>query len=299
MRSFDSRIRHNTRVRVASAVPFPTWRVILHGMAMTEGDKLFERYLLKNGWDPGPHEPDLSSAGIEKRPDFVASRGELRVAFEVKEFAAGKSNLEKRLSEQRTLSASDNEVFGPIRNQVKSASEQLRPLRTLGIPLVVVLSNPQGAMVNLRVENVLSALYGGVVYSLPINPETGGGSLEDGRFEFGRGGKFTNHHQYISALALLRQRENRADRISEIAEEMRDGPPPRDYDTAFEEAVALLNRLDEEELPDGDYLYCDVIETASDSAVPLPSDCLNGDRDTRWKLNSQGVFEATDDPKPR
>lgn len=222
----------------------------------------------------------------------------MRVAFEVKEFAAGKSNLEKRLSKQRTLSASDNEVFGPIRNQVKSASEQLRPLQTLGIPLVVVLSNPQGALVNLRVENVLSALYGGVVYSLPINPETGSGSLEDGRFEFGRGGKFTNHHQYISALVLLRQRENRADRISEIAEEMRDGPPPRDFDTASEEAFALFTRLDEEELPDGDYLYCDVIETASDSAVPLPSDCLDGDRDTRWRLNSQGVFEPADGHKP-
>jgi hypothetical protein len=61
----------------------------------TEGDDWFEEYLLTHGYMPGEHEPDLSSAGVTRRPDFLPSRGGERIACEVEEFGRN-SKLEGR-----------------------------------------------------------------------------------------------------------------------------------------------------------------------------------------------------------
>jgi hypothetical protein len=189
-------------------------------MPKTTGDELFERYLREHGYEAGPHEPDLAEHGITKRPDFLPQLGELLIACEVEQFTSGASALERRLADQRTVFASGKEVYGPIRNHVAKAAQQLKPLIALELPLVVVLANPEGAMIDLSVEHVLSALYGDPTFTMEIDPTTGA-AVGEGRYEFGRDGKLTNDHPYLSAIALLRRREHRADRVAEIAAEER------------------------------------------------------------------------------
>ncbi|HMC07230.1 MAG TPA: hypothetical protein VKG89_07540 [Solirubrobacterales bacterium] len=259
-------------------------------MPKTSGDKLFERYLREHGYEPGAHEPDLAEYAIAKRPDFLPRLGELRIACEVEQFTAGASALERRLADQRTISASGKEVYGPIRNHVAKAAQQLKPLTALQLPLVVVLANPEGAMLDLSVQHVLSALYGNPTFTMDVDPAVGA-AVGDGRLEFGRDGKLTNDHPYLSAVALLRRREHRADRISEIADEERGGRDPSGFDEATAEALQVLKRLDREDPPEGDYLYVDLIETVSEKAVPLPREWFAGEHDSRWRLRADGYFE--------
>jgi hypothetical protein len=259
-------------------------------MPKTTGDELFERYLQEHGYEVGPHEPDLTELGIAKRPDFLPGLGELQIACEVEQFTSGASALERRLADQRTVPASGKDVYGPIRNHVAKAAQQLKPLTALELPLVVVLANPERAMIDLSVQHVLSALYGDPTFAMEIDP-TVGAAVGEGCLEFGRDGKLTNDHPYLSAIALLRRREHRADRVAEIAGEERGDRDPSDFDEATTEALKLLKRLDREELPQGDYVYVDLIETMSEAAVPLPEAWFDDERDSRWRLNADGFFE--------
>jgi hypothetical protein len=265
-------------------------------MPKTSGDELFERYLREHGCEPGPHEPSLADHGIEKRPDFLPGRGDLRIACEVEQFKFGASALERRLATQQPVSASPKEVYGPIRNHVAKAAQQLKPLIALELPLVVVLANPEGAMLDLSVQHVLAALYGNPTYTMEIDP-VAGAAVGEGRFEFGRDGKLTNDHPYLSAIALLRRRERRVDRIDEIAAEERTGRDPSDFDEAATEAVKLLQRLDREDLPNDEYLYLDVIETMSEAARSLPDEWFDGEHDSRWRPNADGYFESVRGPR--
>lgn len=258
-------------------------------MAKTTGDERFERYLREHGYDPGPHEPSLVEHGIDKRPDFLPRRGGWTVACEVKQFKAGASDLERRLVSQQIAAGSPRDVYGQIRRQVSSAASQLKPLTGLGIPLVAVLTNPERALVDLSVGTVLAALYGNITVTFPVDLATGDAPAM-GQFEFDRDGKLTNDHPYLSAVVLLQRRELQADLIEQIlAEERRRREPIVD---SVSEVITLLKRLEREDLPDGDYLYVDVIETISDISVPLPEEWFDGERDSRWRINADGCFEA-------
>lgn len=255
----------------------------------TTGDLLFERYLRDHGYEPGPHEPHLSNHGIATRPDFIPRRGDgAQAACEVEQFRPGASKVERRLAGQRTATASAPEVYRPVRQRVGSAARQLKPLVDLELPLVVVLANPDGAMVDLSVAAVTAALYGNPTFTIPIDP-VAGGAVGERRLEFGRDGKLTNDHPYLSAVALLRLRERSTDRIAEIAAQMRD--QPRTFDEAASATLELLRRVENEELPGGDYVFVDVIETMSASAAALDDDWFRGDQDSRWRLNDDGYFE--------
>jgi hypothetical protein len=267
-------------------------------MPKTRGDELFERYLLERGYDPGPHEPSLAAVGIEKRPDFLPRFGGMQIACEVEQFSLGSSSLERRLSSQRTVSASPKEVFGPIRSHIKEAAGQLKPLQALQLPLVVVLTNPEGAIIDLSVNHVLAALHGNPTFTMQIDPASGA-AAQGGRYEFGRDGKLTNDHPYLSAVALLRRREHRQDKADEIAAGERAGRAPRDLREASVEAARLLRRLNQTELPEGDYVYVDVIEAASSSAIVLPQEWFGGEHDSRWRLNADGHFEQVRGPTGR
>jgi hypothetical protein len=265
---------------------------------MTSGDELFERYLFEQGYEPGPHEPSLAEHGIEKRPDFLPRFERMRIACEVEQFTAGASALERRLGSQRTVAASPREVYGPIRSHIREAATQLKPLQALKLPLVVVLANPEGAIVDLSVKHVVAALYGNPVFAMQIDPAAGS-AVNKGRFELGRDGKLTNDHPYISAVALLRRREHRQDKIDEIAAAETAEHAPGDLAEASVQALRLLRRLNQAELPEGDYVYLDVIETASASAMPLPQDWFAGERDSRWRLSPENYFGQVRAPASR
>ncbi len=267
-------------------------------MVKTTGDELFERYLREQGYDPGLHEPSLAAYGIKKRPDFLPSLGSMQIACEVEQFTAGASALERRLTSQRTVIASAKEVYGPIREHIKEAAGQLKPLQALEPPLVVVLANPEGALVDLSLNRVVAAMYGNPQFAIRIDT-TIGAAAGPGRLELGRDGKLTNDHPYISAVALLRRREYKMDRIDEIAAAEAPARQARDLDETSAQALGLLRRLNREKLPEGDYVYLDVIETASECAVRLPLDWFAGEHDSRWRLNVDDYYEHVRGPRRR
>lgn len=251
----------------------------------TESEDWFDRYLHEHGYDPGEPEPDL---GVEKKPDRLIERHGQRAVCEIKQFEkgifAGRSGL------IGSLLARD--VLKPIRSAVKEAADQLRPLKDSDYPLVVVLANPKRVDVTLDVSDVIHALYGDPTYRFTIDTATGR-PLGDVEFFAGRNGRLRNFHQYISAVVILRHRTNAQDWADERAAELLEGrAEARTLDEATKVATEFLeSSLEAEqsgEVPDGDYLYVDAIETISPDAVPLPADFFNGPRDSRYAFDAAG-----------
>lgn len=151
-------------------------------MPKTEADEWFETYLLDHGYTPGEHEPDLTSAGIGSKPDFLPTNASGdQIVCEVKAF--GPNRLTRRLRLGGFFSTLGDELWSPVRDQVRAAARTLKPAQLLGLPLVVVITNTHPSVfVDLSVETVARAL-------------------------LGRGGKLTRDHRYVSAIALLRREE--------------------------------------------------------------------------------------------
>jgi hypothetical protein len=260
-------------------------------MSKTTADEWFEHYLLERGLEPGEHEPDLSSWGVETHPDYLPTTKGERIACEVKQFGKD-SKLARRLAEQSYVAASDAEVFGPIRNQVAEAAGQLKPLAARRLPLVVVLANPEGAPVDLGMEHVLAALYGNPQWRVPIDPSTGS-AVDEGRFELGRDGKLRNDHAYLSAIVLLHRHELAYEASRKILAEAgkRFSGEPKTAEERRGRMVAAVEELQRHDLPTGQYFRVEVIETLSEHAIPLPEEWFAGEHDRRWRCNAAGYYE--------
>lgn len=259
-------------------------------MAKTTADVWFEDYLREQGAEPGEHEPTPRDAG-DSRPDFLPTFEGQQIACEVKQFGKN-SKFGRRVGEQSVGVIPDTALYGPIRNQVKEAARQLKPLAAEGIPLVVLLANPEGVLVDLSVQNVIAALYGNLQWTMQIDSATGA-AVDDGHFELGRDGKLTNDHAYVSAVAVLHRRELALEARDKILADLR-----KDYDgpasTAEERqrrAIAAIEELERHDLPDGHYFSVEVIETLSEEAVPLPHGWFSGAQDRRWRCNADGYYE--------
>jgi hypothetical protein len=260
---------------------------------LTQADQDFQRYLRDHGYDGADdHEPDL---GISRRPDFRIGRAGAQAICEVKQFD-NPSPLEKRIvinpvtARPQPFSAGDDEVYGPIRQQVHAAARQLKGLRGRGIPLVAVLSNPNGRWVNLDVHHAVHALYGNPTFGGPYNPKTG--RIESLGPVRGRDGEITNDHQYLSAVVLLHRRTHAADARAAWLDANRDRLATQ-YPDRTERSVGLLTALDGLDLPDGDYLHVDVIHTtpARLGRIALLDPALfDGPHDRHWVVNPDGTY---------
>lgn len=102
----------------------------------TAGDLMFEKYLAERGFDVPEHEPDL---GIGVRPDYLLTRDADHCVTEVKSFAPESWPI-------RRGSNSQKQVLKPIRGQIHEAARKLRNATPLGLPLVVVLTDPEKAL---------------------------------------------------------------------------------------------------------------------------------------------------------
>jgi hypothetical protein len=151
---------------------------------------MFEAYLRDVGVDVPDHEPDL---GVGKRPDYLVSLDGHSCLCEVKEFAATTNSI------PGAGTWSMDTVLKPIRSQVHEGARKLRAATGLGLPLVVVLSNPRQAAVVLGEQEVLWALEGDPVVQLPSR----------GRavpvHTVGRNGELRYDHPYVTAVAVLAQ----------------------------------------------------------------------------------------------
>ena len=150
----------------------------------------------------------------------------------------------------------------PVRGAVRQAANQLRPLKGHGLPLVVVLANPNGYHVDLSGEQVIHALYGDdtIVFTVwtgegPPPPDLP--DLPDYRRVVGRNGQIRVSGQYISAVAMLHRRSS-----------------------------DFFDVRDEADVPE-DECWVEVIPAVSEEAVPLPESFFNGPNDRRWRYDRE------------
>jgi hypothetical protein len=248
----------------------------------TESEEWFDRYLIDHGYNPGDPEPDL---GTKTHPDRLISRDGSQVVCEIKQFEQDVVNA--IAGQARTIGAA--KWFNPVRRAVKSAAPQLRPLAGSDLPLAVVLANPKQMHVPLETTEVIHALYGDPTWAIEIDRTTGS-PVATPQFFAGLGGRLRNHHEYISAVVLLRHRTNAQDYADALASEMRGDRQPTTYEEAAELAEPYLNEMLKREhageIPEGKYFFVDVVKTASASATPLPEDFFNGEGDSLWTLDA-------------
>jgi hypothetical protein len=245
-----------------------------------ESEIWFDEYVRSLGKDPGDPEPDL---GIEKNPDRLITWNGHEVVCEIKQFEA--NPFDRLLGTFGTLSM--REALNPVRRKVMKASEQLKPLAESGLPLVVVLANPQGQPVQFSTREIIWALYGDPIIEIPINTKTGGPAGE-AQHTVGRNGQIRMQHQYLSAIVALRHREHVQDWSDQNWEQVKAENPIEagDYDAVVELGKIAMDRAQEAkargEIPEGGYFRAEVFTTLSETAAPLPRDVFDGPRDTRW-----------------
>jgi hypothetical protein len=252
-----------------------------------EGELLFESYLAEHGYPEPAYEPDL---GVPTRPDYVVTRGEAEAICEVEEFnpdsgwspaAAGPSDGFRSLKD----------LLRPVRNKIRAAAKQLKPLADVGRPLVIVLANPGGAWVGLSPREMVWAMYGDPAFAFTVDAETGE-AVDEGGFITTRNGKLRNDHPYISAVTVVFERERAVDFYDELLSAM-------DGASADEKMRAIHNAQDRGEVPEGHYHRLDVYRTMSVQAPRLPGELFSGPKDRLFEFDAEaGAYVSTGGPPP-
>jgi hypothetical protein len=219
----------------------------------TASEVWFDTYLRAHGytWEV---EPDL---GVPKRPDRLVKRDGLSAVCEVKQFDKDPLAWMRETGQGGWI-----DEHKPVRGAVRQAADQLRPLRGRGVPLVVVLANPNGYHIDLSGEQVVFALYGDDTLVLTV--WTGDGppppdfpDPHDSKRIVGRNGQIRVVGQYIGAVVMLHRRKS-------------------DFFDVREEA----------DVPE-DECWVEVIPTISEEALPLPDSFFNGPNDMRWRYDRE------------
>lgn len=188
------------------------------------------------------------------------------------------------------------------RRTISAAARQLEPLSGDDHPLAIVLANPQGVNVPLRGDEVIEAMYGEMTVQIALDPTTGA-PTSDAQWVLGEGGRLADEQApWVSAVAVLRRGDRRADWIQAWVEDwkQKNWPErPTAEDDAVERALAANAELEKapasDDAPSGDYFYIEAIETISREAVPLPRQLFDGERDQRWIVNeAESRYERLD-----
>jgi hypothetical protein len=238
----------------------------------TAGDLMFEAYLAEQGFGDVEHEPDL---GVGKRPDYVIERDGQRCVVEVKEFAPDTSPFPN----QRFGSIDSQTLLKPIRSQLREAARKFKAMENLGLPLTVMLTNPNGALLDLSIPNIVYAMYGDPAFTFPVSSETGG-STAPGEFIADRNGRYRADHQYVSAVGLLGCRQRRADYIHQLF--------AQHGQLSATEGFRIVAEADERgEIPDGHYHVVTLVKSVSETAVPVPEQFFDGPDDQVFALDDE------------
>jgi hypothetical protein len=259
-----------------------------------EAERWFERYLVEHDYKYD-YEPDL---GVSTHPDFLARRDDVEVVCEVKGFVEAPP-LERRLAgvNQPVMVSADQE-YGPMRNAVREAARQLKPLAGSRWPIVVVLANPLGFRVNLTVERLVEAMFGNPGFVGNFNAEEG--RVEGFQFEYGRDGRLRNNHPYICAVAILHERELAREHYDEWRADWKKTREPldhRSYEEIIAEAVGERGAWQASEasrnVPEGNVYWLELLTTGSPDAVSVPDTVFDGPRDRRVNVRARAaVSEA-------
>lgn len=240
----------------------------------TAGDLLFEAYAHEWGYELSEHEPDL---GRTKRPDYLIVSNGQRCVVEVKEFAPATRSF----PDQRVGSTDLATVLKPIRSQIREAARQLKAVSDLNLPLVVVLTNPHQATVILGDRELVWAMHGDPVVRISIDPDIGA-AVGDPEHGVGRNGRVARDHQYISAVAVIGERNRSADWYEDMGTRYADLPSEERWER-------IIEAKDRGQCPVGTYRRASVFKTLSPKAVSLPDVFFTGDGDRIFEPNDQGT----------
>ena len=263
---------------------FPTLIVVTR--RRPEGELLFEAYLAEHGYPEPAYEPDL---GVRTRPDYVVARGETEAVCEVEEFDPDSGWAPGKAGPSGMRSMED--VLRPVRYKIRAAARQLKPLAGSGRPLVIVLANPGGAWVGLSPREIVWAMYGDPAFAFSVDSRTGE-AMDEGGFITTANGKLRNDHPYISAVAVVSQRDRAVDFYDELVSGMGEA-------SGEEKMRAIIAAKDRGEVPDGHYHRLDVYRTMSAHAAPLPGQLFDGPKDRLFEYDEEaGGYVWTAGPSP-
>jgi hypothetical protein len=167
----------------------------------TAGHKLFEDFLHKQGGYDFVFQPDLAAelgAEIDHAcPDYLVRWPGGLALCEVKDFPRSALNDRPKLGGY--VAASDAEVYGPIRNKLRQGARSLWGLRGLGVPLVIVLTDPVGVVIDLSPY----ADAGLIVAVVNVDHPAGEDSLAAGEPTPDRDGLMVGPPGHISAVVVV------------------------------------------------------------------------------------------------
>jgi len=175
----------------------------------TPGDLFFENYCALNGYDPeyGVRWHERFGVNTDKDPDYLIERVGDRAIVEVKHFETRRMKDQLLATPGRAMYFGGPELYAKLQASVRAAAqEQLAPFASVGLPLVVVVTNPMQSDVSFDPDDVVSALFGQV--ELAVDPEPGGRIQavfsEDGAvLTHGADGILINRLPHLSAVAAL------------------------------------------------------------------------------------------------
>lgn len=206
----------------------------------TASEQRLERYFRAHG-HAFEFEPRL---GTRSNPDYKIHVAGVDVVCEVKEFKT--TWLSDRLSLIGSVDATRPTL--PVRTRVQRAAEQLAELAGRGMALVIVLSNPHQADVDLDPERVWASLH------------FDGGPLENRRAD------------HVSAVAILRRRTAEQEWAEDNVRRL--GP--------LEALRVAVEAEREGTVPAGETVFVTLIPAQSE-AVAVPVGLFDGPHDELWR----------------
>lgn len=236
----------------------------------TESEKWMAEYLESHGY---VYEFEREFGDLTK-PDYRIERDGISAICEVKEFKT--SGLMKYMDDApgRFVIRDTKDILLPVRTQIKAAARQLKPYKEMKVPLVVILSNPLNAWVDLDDHSVISAMYGDPQIVLSKNEV---GEIISSH-QTGRNGKLTNHHKHISAIVVLKRQF--------IGKSVEDVLPLKPVNSGFSlQTEPKTLQAQPKDTYSTEYSYCcSVIENLSSECTPVPMSIFNGENDSRWRI---------------
>jgi len=264
----------------------------------------FETYLHETGHLGGEaHEPELHTGSTN--PDYRVEKGGASAVCDIKEFKdsalhRGINTLQRNRKEFLTQTGHDigpqastidpKRLLAPVRRQIKSGADNLRPLKDRGLPLAVVIANPNQIRVSLGISDIGFALYGDPMRA-GILDDTGHIELDEAQ---GCNGELTNNHPFISAVIILHRRAY----INDLAEEWQNQHKPLltlDPKNALKTMHSYLQEQEQQSSAPSHYFYVEVFHTLSamnGDAVPIPPTLFDGVKDRRYTPNPSGQYTA-------
>jgi hypothetical protein len=276
---------------------------VANGTQRTPADERLERYLSAHGVEFlfEPDWEDLTGVATAKTPDYLIGSPDQRVIAEVKGFTTDR--IRRHIGGQKAGVLSEKLTFGPVRSAFADAARQLAPFSATGIPLVIVLANPEGADAMLIAWAVQHALLGNPKFSIPIDVSTGGqaGPMRWIADEYAVALHEKSAH--ISGVAVIHEREIAADwREAEAKKVEGEG---EGFEAVADAAVKFFRVVEEAErdgrIPIGSYTWAEVFELHElhESAPPaIPREMFTGARDRRFGVVASGYGEIAVDRRP-